>query len=374
MLNTKLYFQWLSRVCVPSLLRRLLQTLSLSILIPCNSLAGNSQGIHSLERITLGGLNQSILIRGDDTAKPLLLFLHGGPGIPEMPISYVNRDLERDFVVVQWDQRGAGKSYRSGISPSAMHLENFVGNTEQLARYLLHRFHQRKLYLVGYSWGTLVGALTVSRSPGLFYAYVGISQFVNVDQSALLLYEESLSRARKQGNERALKKLTALGPPLYTNLKDKSDFDTVVKSLVAGKVSHPLTAWHYAALALLSPYYSFGDDVRLARGIAFSGNATHYDLYHANLFRSVPKLDVPVYFFEGRYDTILSPILSVRYFEKLRAPRGKHLIWFEHSDHSPHIGEREKYREMIREVLHENPPVLARQGGESVSGLFGIAR
>ena len=270
-----------------------------------------------------------------------------------MPVSYVNRDLERDFVVVQWDQRGAGKSYHAGIAPSRMRLENFVGDTEQLARYLLHRFHQRKLYLVGYSWGSLVGALTVAQSPGLFHAYVGISQFVNVDQSALLLYKEGLDRARKQGNERALKKLTALGPPLYTNLKDKHVFDSVVKSLVAGKVSHPLTAWHYAELTLLSPYYRFDDDMRLARGIAFSGKATHYDLYHANLFRLAPELDVPVYIFEGRYDTILSPILSVRYFEKLRAPRGKHLVWFEHSDHSLHIEEREKYREMMREVLRE---------------------
>jgi pimeloyl-ACP methyl ester carboxylesterase len=353
-LFSTLILQLLLRKLISRFQLRPLPFLAFCVWIACCMPARASQAIDSMERINLGGLDQSILIRGRDITKPLLLFLHGGPGIPEMPISYVNRDLERDFVVVQWDQRGAGKSYQRGIPLSRMHLENFVGDTEQLTRYLLRRFHQKKLYLVGYSWGTLVGALTVARSPELFHAYVGISQFVNVDRSSRRLYKEGLNRARKQGDEAALKKLIALGPPPYANSRDHNAFEAIKASLVSGKVLHPLSTWHYAALALISPYYGVADDVRLAEGRVFSGVATHDDLYNANLLDSVPELDVPVYIFEGRYDTILSPSLSEEYFETLRAPRGKHLVWFEHSDHSLHVEEREKYRAMMREVLREN--------------------
>jgi len=331
--------------------------LAFAVAIFCAPPARAAQAIHSLERIKLGGLDQSILIRGRDVSKPLLLFLHGGPGIPEMPISYVNRDLERDFIVVHWDQRGAGKSYSPGIAASQMKLENFVSDTEQLTRYLLRRFHQRKLYLVGYSWGSLVGALAVARSPELFHAYMGISQLVNVDESSRLLYVQALGRARGQGDQPALEKLAALGSSPHKNPNNKPAFDTIKKSLIAGKVAHPLTPWHYTALAFVSPYYTIEDDVRLTKGMAFSQKATHDDLYGANLMRSVPELDVPVYIFEGRYDTILSPVLSERYFKKLRAPSGKHLIWFEHSGHSLHIEEREKYRAMMRQVLRDTQPV-----------------
>jgi pimeloyl-ACP methyl ester carboxylesterase len=331
--------------------------------------AAAAQKIHLLESIELGGLQQTILIRGQDTTKPILLFLHGGPGVPEMPISYVNRALERDFVVVQWDQRGAGKSYHPGIPVSEMRLENYVQDTLQLSRYLLRRFHQPKLFLVGWSWGTLVGANAAKQAPELFQAYVGISQFVNVKKSALLIYQETLERARAQGNYDAWATVKALGPPPLSKQKDKHTFAVTAKKLVIRHVRHSLTPLHYAALALLSPDYSFCDDFRLVRGMRFTAKATAKDLYHDDISQMVREIKVPVYFFEGRYDTILSPILSERYFRELRAPRGKHLVWFEHSDHALHMEERQKYWAEMREVLRENPLTPGKPGVVPEDGL-----
>src|ERR1051325_2733886 len=124
-------------------------------------------GIAALEKLRLGGVDQWIQIRGWDQHKPVLLFLHSGPGFPEMPFSYVNSGLEKDFVVVQWDQRGAGKSYSSMIDEKSMNVEQFISDTRELSELLNQRFGG-KIFLVAHSWGTLIGTLTASRHPQLF--------------------------------------------------------------------------------------------------------------------------------------------------------------------------------------------------------------
>ncbi|MDD1763371.1 MAG: hypothetical protein LUQ70_01480, partial [Methanobacteriaceae archaeon] len=74
--------------------------------------------IASLEKIDLGGLKQTILIRGKDKNKPILLCLHGGPGMTLMPFAHItDRKLEEKFIVVHWDQRGAGKTYTKSTNP-----------------------------------------------------------------------------------------------------------------------------------------------------------------------------------------------------------------------------------------------------------------
>ena len=326
-----------------------LSTVLLWLSLPC---AADSGKVRILETLNLGGVEQTILIRGDSSDKPILLFLHGGPGVTEMPVAHVEKEMEHDFLVVQWDQRGAGKSYHPGIPRSAMRVENFVEDTEALSRYLLARFEKRKLYLVGYSWGSLIGALTASRSPDLFYSYIGLSQLVNVPMSDQMLYEQTLTRARERSDWKSFNILRKLGPPPFANAADKAQASVLARKL-AGAVPHRFTSMHYAEIALFSPYYSIVDDAKLLRGMTFSHQALTQQIHEANLFAEVPRLNLPVYFFAGRYDIILSPVLLEQYYRALVAPRGKHLIWFEHSAHGIQIEEREKYHAALREVLRE---------------------
>lgn len=313
---------------------------------------GARGGVHSFEKIRLGGLEQTILIRGDSTDLPILLFLHGGPGISEIPVAHAERELEHDFLVVQWDQRGTGKSYAPDIPASAMRLENFVQDTEALSRYLLSRFGKQKLYLAGYSFGSLVGALSAERSPELYHAYIGLSQLVNVPASDRLLYQQTLNRARERGDGKSFASLTSLGPPPYHDPVAKKRANSLAHKL-AGAVPHRFTGAHYASLALFSPYYSFADDARMLKGMAFSSESLTRQIHEADLFKEAPRLDVPVYFFEGRNDTVLSPILVEKYYRALAAPRGKHLVWFEKSAHGIQIEERAKYHAELRKVLRE---------------------
>lgn len=306
-------------------------------------------GISREEKIMLGGIAQTIFIRGRDRANPVLLFLHGGPGLPEMPFSHVNAELERDFIVVHWDQRGAGKSYRPDIAPETMSAEKITGETIALTRHLCRTLGKRKVYLAGFSWGSLVGVLAVQRAPELYHAYIGISQLVSVPRSETLLHFAGLARAERTGRPEVARQLRAIGPPPYRTRQDERLVNQLTKDLQP-PLPLAMTRLRYLGLGLQSPYYSLADDVRLVRGLQFSGVQLEDDIHAHDLAREVPELDVPVTLLLGRYDTVLSAPLAEQYFRALRAPRGKRLVWFEHSDHILHLEERARFRAELRRV------------------------
>ncbi len=312
----------------------------------------DAPGISRQEKIILGGIKQTIFIRGRDRANPVLLFLHGGPGLPEMPFSHANAELERDFIVVHWDQRGAGKSFRPGIPLASMNADEFANETVALTRHLCRTLGKRKVYLVGFSWGTLVGVLAVDRAPELYHAYISISQLVSVPRSEQLLHFAGLTLAERTGRMEVARQLRAIGPPPYRTRHDERLENKLTKDLQA-HLPLAMTRWRYLQLGLQSPYYSLADDVRLLRGLQFSGVNLEHDIYTYDLAREVPEIAVPVVFLLGRYDTVLSAPLAAQYFRSLRTPRGKRLVWFEHSDHILHLEECAQFRAELLRVREE---------------------
>jgi pimeloyl-ACP methyl ester carboxylesterase len=157
-----------------------------------------------LEKVTLGGVEQSLLIRGRNVANPVLLYLHGGPGTSELGMvrAYNIPALERHLTVVVWDQRGAGKSFAALEPVSGMNVEQLISDAHELTVLLCQRFDQKKIYLVGHSWGSALGALTVARYPGLYHAYVGIGQAVNIREGERISYEWTLAQAEKAHDSR----------------------------------------------------------------------------------------------------------------------------------------------------------------------------
>jgi pimeloyl-ACP methyl ester carboxylesterase len=306
-------------------------------------------GINSLEKIRLGGAEQWILIRGWNRTKPLLLFVHGGPGFPEMPFAQVNADLEKDFVVVQWDQRGAGKSYPA--PRDSLDVEQFVSDTRELTDLLLKRFNAQKLLLVGHSWGSLVGTLAVARDPDKFFAYIGISQFADAPESERMMYRWALEQAEQTSHVQAARKLKRIGLPPYESVRD---FRTMKKWVAYFNAAEyrPMSRLQFVRLAFESPIYSWRDLMNLAWGARISFDELWREVfYKTNLLRDAPRIDVPIYFFEGRHDrvTTVSAAMAERYFNALDAPRGKKLIWFEHSGHWPHLEQPHDYQgELLR--------------------------
>ncbi len=309
-------------------------------------------GISREEKVVLGRLPQTIFIRGRDRENPVLLFLHGGPGLPEMPFSHVNAELERDFTVVHWDQRGAGKSYRPDIPVASMNTDEFVQETVQLSRYLCRTLHQRKIYLAGFSWGSFIGAQAVAKHPELYSAYIGISQVVDLPLSERWLHRAGLAQAEQQGLPKVAAQLQKIGEPPYRTRREERLVNSLTKAMQPD-LPRAMTRLRYVYLGLQSPYYSVEDDINLVRGLKFSGRELEADIWGRSLLKCVPEIDVAVYLFAGRYDTVVSAPLEKFYFEKLRAPRGKHFIWFEHSDHILHLEEPGRFQKELLHILAE---------------------
>ncbi|MGI8436308.1 MAG: alpha/beta fold hydrolase [Chthoniobacterales bacterium] len=310
-------------------------------------------GIDSIEKVQLGGLEQWIQIRGWDRTKPLLLFLHGGPGFPQMPFAHLNAELERDFVVVQWDQRGAGKSYSWSIPDDSMRVAQFVADAHELVQLLLARFGVRKCYLVAHSWGSLFGAQLVAQHPELFFAYVGIGQTVDLPQTEHVLYQFALDSARRDHNQKAIGDLERIGPPPHSDANHK--FMTKWVDYYSEREHPSLSRLWMTRLALESPAYSWIDLCKIPLGVRYSFAQLWKEIfYKTNLFKQAPRLEVPVYFLLGRHDRVVTWEVAERYFNALDAPRGKQLIWFEDSGHWPQFEESQKYRHtLVHRVLAE---------------------
>ncbi len=315
----------------------------------------SNQGIDSLEIIHLGGVDQWVQIRGWNRNNPLLIFLHGGPGFPEMPFAHQNAELESHFTVVQWDQQGAGKSYSASIPPGVMTVEQFVTDAHDLVQILLKRFGTPKCYLVAHSWGSLFGAQVAARYPELFYAYVGIGQTSDLAQTAQVLYEFALKSARAEGNKQAIDQLERIGRPPHSSADHRymERWIAYYSERQYPGVSRTRMTW----LALESPVYSWTDLVKIPLGVRYSFQRLWREIfYETSLAREAPRIDVPVYFFLGRHDKVVSAEVAQQYFDVLNAPQGKQIIWFEESGHWPHFEESEKYRQSLIRVLNESKP------------------
>jgi len=318
-------------------------------------------GIDSLEKVTLGGIDQWILVRGQDKTNPVLLFLHGGPASVLMPYHRLyHTELEEHFTVVHWDQRGAGKSFSSDIPIASMSLTQIVSDARELTELLIERFDIPKIYLIGHSWGTQVGTIVVSQSPELFFAYIGMGQVVDSYEDEVVSYDFAVDKARELGNEEITQKLETMGPPPLS-LQQSSEKWSVLLELGAVVHSPDLSVIGLMKIGLTSPDYSLADWVKMVRGTFFSIDhiASKPDYTHS-FTRDIPRLEVPVYFLAGRYDYLTPSVGVEAYYDLLDAPAGKQLLWFEDSAHMPLYEEPAKFMSVLidtvlKETYHHTP-------------------
>ncbi|GAB4337927.1 MAG: alpha/beta hydrolase [Candidatus Abyssubacteria bacterium] len=310
-------------------------------------------GIESLQKIELGGVEQWILIRGWDMSNPVLLHLHGGPGAADIAITrHFDTELVKHFVMVHWDQRGAGKSFSPDIPPQSMTREQFISDTRDLTEFLKRRFNAPKIYLVGHSWGSELGLLVAARYPEHYYAFVGVGQVVDDDQSETVSYNFVLNKARESGNEAALRELEEIGPPPY-DTHDELLTQRRWLERFGGVSRTPMPMRDLILLGLGSPEYSLIDGLNFFRGQSFTAKHMWGGVEQTDFFKEVPRIDVPVYFFEGRYDYNTPFEVAEKYYEQLEAPKGKRLVWFENSGHMIPYESPDEYSKQLIKVLEE---------------------
>lgn len=309
--------------------------------------------IATLERVELGGIEQSILIRGADQDQPILLLLHGGPGYPQIGFARHNQQqLETEFIVVNWDQRGSGKSYHWNMTDEDLHIDRLIEDTYELTQYLRKKFNQEKIFIVGHSWGSLLGIWTVQKYPELYHAYIGIGQVANLPEGERVSYEFALREAYERSNEQAIKELESIGYPPYKNPRKDTTLERKWVTAFGGSERNINSNSDLMRGILFSPEYTWLDGVRLALGNSLSLRAIMPQTENMNLFETVPELKVSVYFIMGKHDYMTPSEVAYHYYEQLNAPN-KQFIWFEESAHFPHFEEVDRFFEVMVGVKGE---------------------
>ena len=305
-----------------------------------------------LERVPLNGSQQWITIRGKDTRKPILLFLAGGPGGSQLSTErFALGGLEDDFVVVNWEQPGAGKSY-DAVKRSTITVERYIEDAHALVLLLRERFGQDKVYVLGESWGSALGILLVQRYPELFHAFIGTGQMVAFTENDLICYNFALNLARERGNSQKIEKLEKQGPPPYYDKDVAWKQITYLADTYAYMNQNPQISDNGTNTFrdLAAPEYGLYDKVAWFLGIVDTLGIVYPQLWDIDFRAQAAKLDVPVYFLIGRHDINAPVELTEEYYNLLEAPH-KELVWFENSGHNPWVSESGRFMQVIRESV-----------------------
>ncbi|MGC6767769.1 alpha/beta fold hydrolase [Enterococcus sp. LJL51] len=311
--------------------------------------------------IEVNGNKQGMFIQSKNIGNPVLLFLHGGPGSPEIMFTQeYPTGLEDLFTVCWWEQRGSGISYRKNVSRETMTINQMIADTLFVVSYLRERFSKEKIFIMGHSWGTLLGILTVQKSPELFQAYIGIGQMNQQIESERLAYKYMLNEFRTRGDKKMIKKLEKV--PINQGAKVEIAYLSVrnaaMMKLGIGLMRQCRSVMSIGGILIRFKGYKLMDKVRFMKGNSFALNCLWDIILQKNLEKEVPRLEVPIYVLHGQFDYQVSYSLSKQFVKNIKAPVVG-FYTFENSAHSPCFEEPEKMCRILREDVLYNKTDLA---------------
>lgn len=295
--------------------------------------------------VRIGGIEQWVRIKGSSCANPIVVLIHGGPGNPTTPFAdNFYKAWEKDFTIVQWDQRGAGMTY--GRNPPAgdepLLVERLRDDGLEVTRFAARRFGKRKVILMGGSWSSVLGVHMVKSDPKLFCGYISSSQVVG-PLPAQASIDATMALARAAGDQEAVARIAALGPLPWTNPRSTGIFRRVIRKYEGLRTEPVPKAWMTTPPEYTTPKaeadYTAGEDYSWLQFVGLHGDgiASKIDLYKLG-----PKFEVPFYMVQGKEDLLTMPEPSKRYFDSIQAPR-KQFVLVPGAGHDP------------------NPPMVAAQ-------------
>jgi pimeloyl-ACP methyl ester carboxylesterase len=294
----------------------------------------------------IGGIEQWIGIRGRNRDNPVVLLLHGGPG---MASSVLPRDYffswTRDFTVVRWDQRGAGRTYgRSGPVAPGMTIERMAQDGIEVVEFLRAKLHKPKIILIGLSWGSMLGATIAHARPDLLYAYVGTGQAVNQGKYKKIAYEQLLAEAARRRNQQAIRELTAIGPPPWDEGRKEGVHTKWATSFEPGQPSF----WQGASMVLFESPDGPMDFVDFVRGLLSSDEYFRDQVKLLDIPSFGTDFAIPFFVFQGAEDNV-TPIAPVRdYVASLHAPN-KELVLIPNAGHSAIVTRSDEFLKLLVE-------------------------
>jgi proline iminopeptidase len=319
-------------------------------------------GIEQAKTVRIGGIDQFVTIRGQDRRNPVLLVLHGGPGYVETPLSWwYAHPWEDYFTVVEWDQRGAGKTYLLNDSKTVgatLTPQRMNDDVDEMVQYLRKGLGQQRIFVSGHSWGSYLGLGLAKRHPEWLYAYIGIGQLTNGPESERRGYAFSLAQAEKSHNQQALDELKAIAPYPRPNAPLQAVGTSHKWSdYFGGVMAHRRNQEDESHGVRLSPDYTDAEAPHIYDGNSFSEE--HLLSFVVNEDLSQEKVfDCPILLFEGRYDRTVNSDVAFEWLGTVKAP-AKRFVWFENSAHEPMSEEPGRFlNALVRYAL----PFAAKSG------------
>jgi proline iminopeptidase len=313
--------------------------------------------IAELVRIPVGGTEQTVMIRAASPDRPVILYLAGGPGQSDLALGRAQvSGWEQDFVFAALDQRGNGTSY-SAIDPaSSMTLDRAVSDVIEVTDYLRARFDESKVYLMGESWGTILGVLAVERRPDLYYAWIGSGQMVDVLETDKRVYQDLVAYAQRAGDQGLLTDLQAVGEPPYRDIPWANsnllawyeylypDYTPSEGYLKRGEGSG------LDNFGILGSEYSFLDKANVLRGLIDTFALMYPQLYTVDLRERARDLDVPVYVLDGAAELRGRREIALEWFDRLDAP-AKRLVTYENAAHATAFEQGDDVQRLLKEEI-----------------------
>lgn len=319
-------------------------------------------GVEEAKTMRIGGIDQFVTIRGRDRRNPVLLVLHGGPGYVEAPLSWwYAHPWEEYFTVVEWDQRGAGKTYLLNdpkvVGPT-MTPQRMNDDVDEMVQRLRQDLGKKKIFVIGHSWGSYLGTELAKRHPEWLHAYIGVGQVASAPESERRGYAFALAEAEKAGDQKAIAELKAIAPYPRPNAP-----------LSAIATSH---RWIDAFGGVMAYRHDQQDESHAARLSPDYGDAEAPHVYDGNeaseekLLAFVLGIDesksttfaCPILLFEGRHDRTVNSDLAFEWLKTVKAPT-KRFVWFEDSAHEPMSEEPGKF---LNALLRYARPLAVKVG------------
>lgn len=308
------------------------------------------------QMVVLGGLPQKIHIKSENETNPVLLFLHGGPGVCNRhTIMKDHADLAKVFTMVAWDQRGSGGSYW-GAKQETLTVDQLVEDANELVNWLCETFHKDKIFIIGGSWGSELGTYLAFRHPEKIAAYVGFGQVVNGAKNEEISFDFAMAEAVKAGDEKSVELLKKVGPPVMGVYKGGFDGMMAQRRVMMKYGGYSQSAKKrsyfrsFVIPVVLSGEYSLKDLIGLVKGYKYVLTHMWNAVGETDFPNTCTKFDVPYFVFDGVLDQNTPASLVQGWFDSIVAPQ-KELIWFEQSGHNPMGDESVRFKSLLIDRL-----------------------
>ncbi|MFZ6746597.1 alpha/beta fold hydrolase [Undibacterium sp. JH2W] len=299
-----------------------------------------TQAINEEGFVEIGGIPQWVTIKGSHCGNPVILIVHGGPGNTMSPYAKaIYGAWEKDYTLVQWDQRGAGKTFGKNKpgEETPLTIAQMADDGVALAAYLTQHLGKKKIILTGSSWGSILGVQMSLSRPELFYAYVGTSQVVSYKTNQAASYSKVLSLAQAASDQETVTKMSALGPPPWNNPRNFGVLRKAIRKYEALSTDPAPKAWWvsdpaYATTSALADYEA-GEDYSFLKFVGYKGDGMFSTV---DFPATASKFSIPVFFVQGAEDLLTMPEITRLYVDSITAPKKEYIV-VPRAGHDPNL-------------------------------------